>query len=158
MTDTTRPIGLRTDQGVARPLTRRRMAAGFSVLSTLTMLIVPIVGFLVPPRRSGAGTGGRLLAGTTDQLPPGTGTVVALGSQPVIVVNSADTGVKAFSAVCTHLGCIVGYDAAKSPNIISPCHDGHFSVADGRVLSGPPPAPLAEFQVSVEGDEIFVLG
>ncbi len=131
---------------------------GFSATSTLAMFVLPVLGFLVPARRPPEGVGGRVLAGTVADIGIGKGKVVAVGSAPVIVVNSPEGGVKAFSAVCTHLGCIVGYDAARSPDIVSPCHDGHFSVADGHVLSGPPPSPLAEYNVSVQEDEIYVLG
>ena len=128
---------------------------GFTVISTLVMVVTPIIGFLVPPRRTTGAGGGRLLVGTTDVIGMGLSKVVALGSTPVIVLNGPE-GVKAFSAVCTHLGCIVGYDASQSPDIVSPCHDGHFSAINGRVISGPPPAPLKEYPVAVVKDEIYL--
>ena len=138
-------------------LDRRRFVKGllgFSILSTLAMVVTPVVGFLMP-RKTTSGSAGRVLVGTTSTLDPERGKVVALGSKPIIVV-SGPTGVKAFSAVCTHLGCIVGYDASQSPDIVSPCHDGHFSAVDGRVISGPPPAPLKEYQVVVDKDQVYV--
>jgi cytochrome b6-f complex iron-sulfur subunit len=140
------------------PVSRRRFVRwllGWSIVSSAAMVAAPVIGFLIPARqRAGAG-GSRLLAGTTAEIGPGRSKVVALGSKPVIVLNTPQ-GVKAFSAVCTHLGCIVGYDASLSPDIVSPCHDGHFSAANGTVISGPPPAPLKEYPVAVEKDEIFV--
>lgn len=142
-----------------RPMGRRRfirMLLGFSVVSTLTMVVTPIIGFLIPPRTEGAGAGGRVLAATTADLPIGNGKVVAMGSKPVIVVNT-DAGVKAYSAVCTHLGCIVGYDSTSS-QIVCPCHDGRFSPASGGVISGPPPQPLPPVAVAVEKDQIFLVG
>lgn len=142
-----------------RPMGRRRfirMLLGFSVVSTLTMVVTPIIGFLIPPRTEGAGPGGRVLAATTADLPIGNGKVVAMGSKPVIVVNT-DAGVKAYSAVCTHLGCIVGYDSTSS-QIVCPCHDGRFSPASGGVISGPPPQPLPPVAVAVEKDQIFLVG
>ncbi len=78
-----------------------------------------------------------------------------MGSSPVIVVNG-ESGVKAFSAVCTHLGCIVGYDTTTKV-IVCPCHDGHFNPVSGAVISGPPPAPLKPIGVSVEKDQIFLV-
>ena len=143
---------------VGRPFGRRRFIRallGFSVVSTIAMIATPIVGFLAPPTSVGVGADGRVPAGTTTDLPPGSGKVVAMGSKPVIVVNT-DAGVKAYSAVCTHLGCIVGYDATSS-HIVCPCHDGHFSPANGAVISGPPPQPLAPITVAVEKDEIFLV-
>ena len=141
-----------------RPVGRRRfikMLLGFSVLSTVSMVVTPIVGFLIPPRTSGTGGAGRILAATTSDLPIGSGKVVAMGSKPVIVVNTT-AGVKAYSAVCTHLGCIVAYDATSS-QIICPCHDGRFSPASGAVISGPPPQPLPPIAVTVEKDQIFLV-
>ena len=141
-----------------RPMGRRRfvrMLLGFSVFSTLAMVVTPIVGFLIPPRTVGAGAGGRVLAATTADLPIGHGKVVAMGSKPVIVVNTA-AGVKAYSAVCTHLGCIVGYDTTSN-HIVCPCHDGHFNPASGGVISGPPPQPLPPVPVAVEKDQIFLV-
>jgi cytochrome b6-f complex iron-sulfur subunit len=143
---------------VDRPMGRRRfirMLLGFSLVSTMAMVVTPIVGFLVPPKTVGAGAGGRVPAGSTADLPVGSGKVVAMGSKPVIVVDTA-SGVKAFSAVCTHLGCIVGYDATIS-QIVCPCHDGHFNPANGGVVSGPPPQPLAPIGVVVEKDQIFLV-
>jgi len=147
----------RTVDPVGRPISRRRfvrLLLGWSIVSTLAMIAAPIIGFLVPPRQTGAG-GGRLLVGTTDDIGPGRSKVVALGAKPVIVLNTP-RGMKAFSAVCTHLGCIVGYDTSKSPDIVSPCHDGHFNATNGTVISGPPPAPLKEYPLAVEKDKIYL--
>lgn len=141
----------------AQPMSRRRvvrLVLGFSIVSTLTMIVTPIVGFLAPATRSSAQPS-RVMAATLDGIPAGKGKVVALGSKPIIVCN-APSGLKAFSAVCTHLGCIVAYDEDRSPDIVSPCHDGHFSVRNGTVISGPPPAPLKEYPVAVEKDQIYV--
>jgi cytochrome b6-f complex iron-sulfur subunit len=143
---------------LAQPVPRRRFVKqllGLSVLSTLAMVVTPIVGFLIPPKTTGGGTGGRLLAGTTDDIAQGDGKVVAMGSKPVIVINT-DQGVKAFSAICTHLGCIVAYDPTDG-EIVCPCHDGHFSPITGAVISGPPPTGLAAVTVSVENKQIFLV-
>jgi cytochrome b6-f complex iron-sulfur subunit len=132
-----------------------RFLLGFSVLSTIAMIAAPIVGFLIPPKTEGGSSGGRVLAGTLEDIPAGTGKVVAVGSKPVIVTNT-DAGVFAYSAVCTHLGCIVGFDATIR-QIVCPCHDGHFNPASGAVVSGPPPRPLSPVAVSIEKDQIFLV-
>ena len=131
-----------------------RYLLGFSVVSTLAMVVTPVLGFLVPPPTEGTGAGGRVDAGTTTDIPVGQGKVVAMGSAPVMVVNT-EQGVKAYSAVCTHLGCIVAYDAAAR-QIACPCHDGRFNPANGQVMSGPPPSPLPTVPVTVEGDHIYL--
>ena len=132
-----------------------RLLLSFSVFSMLAMIATPIVGFLIPPKTAGVGAGGRVLVGTTADIPPGTGKVVAMGTSPVMVVN-AEAGIKAFSAVCTHLGCIVEFDATVK-QIVCPCHDGHFNPASGAVVSGPPPQPLTPVTVAVEKDQIFLV-
>jgi cytochrome b6-f complex iron-sulfur subunit len=137
--------------------TRRRFLrwlAGLTVFSTLAMIATPIVGFLVPPRTSGSGGGGKVLVAKTSDIPPGAGKVVALGSKPAIIVNTKQ-GVHAFSAICTHLGCVVAWNDLAGV-IQCPCHDGRFNPVSGAVVSGPPPAPLPPLTVSVEGDQIFL--
>jgi arsenite oxidase small subunit len=62
----------------------------------------------------------------------------------------------AFSVVCQHLGCVVGYEAQSSgapgPAGVCPCHGSVFDfVNGGKVVSGPAPRPLP--QVSLEFDE-----
>lgn len=140
--------------GVAR---RRflKFIGGFAGFSTLAMIVTPVVGFLIPSRASQGAGGGKVLVGTVQTIPPGKAKVVAVGSKPAIVVNT-DGGPRAFSAICSHLGCIVAWDDSNG-TIVCPCHDGRFSATSGAVLSGPPPAPLAQLTTSVEGDEIFIV-
>ena len=58
---------------------------------------------------------------------------------PDILIRGSDGSLKAFSAVCTHAGCTVGYE---NGTIICPCHGGEYSAETGEVIAGPPPAPL----------------
>lgn len=131
-----------------------RWLGGLTVVSTAAMVLTPIVGFLAPSRTGSAGGGGKVLVGTTADIPPGVGKVVAMGSKPAIVINTT-AGVKAYSAICTHLGCVVAWNDMVGV-IQCPCHDGRFNPASGAVVSGPPPAPLPPITVSVEADQIFL--
>jgi cytochrome b6-f complex iron-sulfur subunit len=131
-----------------------RWLGGLTVVSTAAMILTPIIGFLVPSSTGRAAGGGKTLVGTTADIPPGEGKVVAIGSKPAIVVNT-DQGIKAYSAICTHLGCVVAWNDMIGV-IQCPCHDGHFNPTTGAVVSGPPPAPLPPVTVSVEGDQIFL--
>ena len=139
------------------PARRRflRFLMSFSVVSSISIIAAPIVGFLIPPKVQSASGGGKVLAGSLTDIPAGTGLVVAMGSKPVIVTNT-EAGVTAFSAVCTHLGCIVDFDATVR-QIVCPCHDGHFNASTGVVVSGPPPRPLAPVATTIEGDQVFLL-
>jgi cytochrome b6-f complex iron-sulfur subunit len=145
-----------TDQGGGVPRRRfLRFLLGFSVVSTLAMIAAPVVGFLLPPKTTGGGGGGKILVGTIADIPLGQGKVVPVGSSPAIIINT-DQGVKGFSAICTHLGCIVAWDQGAA-NIVCPCHDGRFNATSGAVVSGPPPSGLTPVEVSVEGEEIYVV-
>lgn len=114
---------------------------------------IPVVEYVRTPVRSGGGGGARVLVGELADLPPGAGMKAALEDQPVLVLNVGGT-VKAFSAICTHLGCIVFWNEGGG-YIQCPCHDGRFDT-NGQVISGPPPAPLPEIPVAVEGGRIYL--
>jgi len=58
---------------------------------------------------------------------------VVLGS--AWIRRTQDGKLSAFSAVCPHLGCAIGWDAAAG-NYLCPCHDSRFDVAGTR-LTGP---------------------
>lgn len=137
---------------------RRRLITyllGFSVVATLGGVLTPVIGYLWPPKRASAGGSGRVQVGTTADFPAGQGKVVPVNDKPVIVVNTAQGGLKAYSAICTHLGCIVEWDQARQ-FILCPCHDGRFNAVNGAIISGPPPAPLPELALTVEGDAVYV--
>jgi cytochrome b6-f complex iron-sulfur subunit len=142
----------------SQTISRRRLITsllGFSIVATLGGVLTPIIGYLWPPKRAFGGKGEPTQVGTAADFPMGQGKVVSVSDKPVIVVHTEQEGVKAFSAICTHLGCIVEWDENRQI-ILCPCHDGRFSPLNGAVISGPPPAPLAELPLSVEGDAIYV--
>jgi thiosulfate dehydrogenase [quinone] large subunit len=74
--------------------------------------------------------------------------------QPDLVIRQPDGSLSAFSAVCTHAGCTVGYQGGE---IVCPCHGGVYSATTGAVVSGPPPAPLATRKVTESGGDIYAI-
>ena len=92
-------------------------------------------------------------AGKVDDFAEWQHKMIALDNRPVIVVRTPQ-GFRAYSAVCTHLGCIVGWDAGRR-QIACPCHAGFFDL-NGRPVAGPPPRPLAEQSVIVVNNEVMV--
>ena len=62
----------------------------------------------------------------------------------------------AFSGVCTHLGCSIGFDADKK-RYHCPCHHGLFDMKTGAVIGGPPPRPLDTLPVRVQDGTVQVL-
>jgi len=147
----------RTDYLAGLALGRRpilKLFLGFSVVSSLVGVLIPVIGYLWPPSTgSGAGSG-RVKVGNTKDILVGQAKVVPMGNKPVIVLNT-EQGVLAFSAICTHLGCVVIWDDTRKI-IVCPCHDGQFNPVSGAVIAGPPPSPLPVVPVSVEGEDIYV--
>lgn len=148
------------NQEAAHGLARRgfiKYALGFSFLATVVGVLTPIIGYLWPPaRRGGGGGGGRVLVGSLKELAVGQGKVVPVEDKPIIIINTRQ-GIRAFSAICTHLGCIVEWDSQRQ-FILCPCHEGRFNPVTGAVISGPPPAPLPPIAVSVEEDDNIYVG
>jgi menaquinol-cytochrome c reductase iron-sulfur subunit len=62
---------------------------------------------------------------------------------------------RAFAVNCTHLACPVHW-LAGADLFLCPCHGGVY-YADGTVAGGPPPRPLPEYQVRIQGDRVQVL-
>lgn len=71
-------------------------------------------------------------------------------NETVFLVWDGLTGVRAMSATCTHLGCRVRWDQAAE-RFKCPCHGGQYD-GQGRVVSGPPPRPLAALQARINDD------
>jgi thiosulfate dehydrogenase [quinone] large subunit len=67
--------------------------------------------------------------------------------RPAWLVHETSGDFRAFSAVCTHQGCTVRYDA--SFGFVCPCHGGRYDADTGAVVAGPPPAPLTRLDVTV---------
>ena len=99
-----------------------------------------------------AGNGTNALA-PTSEIPVGSGKIFT--SEKVVVTQPVSGDFKAFSAVCTHMGCIV--NQISNGTIDCPCHGSQFSIKDGSVVGGPAPSPLAAEAIKVSGSSI-VLG
>jgi nitrite reductase/ring-hydroxylating ferredoxin subunit len=74
-----------------------------------------------------------------------------------ILVRLAEDKFAAYSQKCTHLSCAVYY-SKENNRLECPCHEGYFSIEDGRVLQGPPPRPLPRIQIAQRGDELIATG
>lgn len=103
-----------------------------------------------------SGTGGEAPAGEaltkTGDIPVGGGKIFK--DEKVVVTQPEKGGFKAFSAVCTHQGCIVA--TVSNGTINCACHGSEFRIADGAVAKGPAQKPLPAKQITVTGDSISV--
>jgi glycine/D-amino acid oxidase-like deaminating enzyme/nitrite reductase/ring-hydroxylating ferredoxin subunit len=83
----------------------------------------------------------------SDDLPDaGNGVVVRRGGTTVAIARSSTGELHAVDAVCTHLGCIVGFNDGEQ-TWDCPCHGSRFAL-DGTVLDGPATAPLRPFALT----------
>jgi Rieske Fe-S protein len=76
---------------------------------------------------------------------------------PCILVRLGPDTFVAYSQKCTHLSCAVYY-AQEPGRLECPCHEGHFSATDGRVLQGPPPRPLPRVVLERREDVLVATG
>jgi Rieske Fe-S protein len=76
---------------------------------------------------------------------------------PCILVRNGEEEWAAYSQKCTHLSCAVYY-AHEQRRLECPCHEGYFSVKDGRVLQGPPKRPLPRVILERRGDDLVAVG
>ena len=136
--------------------TRRRFLdylLGTSVVATLGAIVYPIIRFMSPPQVIESSENS-VIAAKLAEVPVNSGKIFKFGSKPGILVRTQSGEVKAFSAVCTHLECIVQYKP-ETKNIWCACHNGQYNLS-GKNIGGPPPRPLEEYKVNVRGDEIVV--
>ncbi len=114
---------------------------------------VPVVSYFYPPKLEEMPSEPVLVC-AEDELPVGDSRTVKFGRYPAIVVH-LDSGLKAYSAVCTHFACIVKWNP-EAQRLDCPCHDGYFSAEDGTVVSGPPPSPLTKLETEIVDGQIYV--
>jgi Rieske Fe-S protein len=89
--------------------------------------------------------------GQAAEVPIGGGMVFA--SAKVVVTQPAKGVFRAFSAVCTHVGCVCNQVADGT--IDCPCHGSKFKITDGSIVTGPASAPLAAKTITVTDGKIF---
>jgi thiosulfate dehydrogenase [quinone] large subunit len=110
-----------------------------------------------PTQAPASPPGGTVIA-TLAQLPIGKAIgFQAPGVGPAVLLRLADDQVLAYSRVCTHAGCAVGYDPG-SQLLVCPCHGAEFDPARGAVpVAGPASVPLQRVRVLVDGSGRVVL-
>jgi len=124
---------------------------------TVLAFFAPALAYLFPNRNFGA-TGREFTEATgqviaANSISEGSNRLGMLGGKPAIVLRRNGEFV-ALSAVCTHLGCIVAFNASAN-TFQCPCHGGKYD-RDGKVIAGPPPLPLERLNTKVEDDKIIL--
>ena len=138
-------------------ITSRRGFLSRVIQWSFALLAIPVVygvvKYLIPPQLEEKLVE-LIRAGKVDDIPLDSAKIVRFNKTPIVLVHTAEGQMKAFSAVCTHLGCIVQWEK-EAQDFVCPCHAGHYA-SDGTVLSGPPPKPLAKIPIAVAEGKITV--
>jgi Rieske Fe-S protein len=137
-------------------VTRRdflNLLKGTGVVIGAGAVVTPVVAYFYPPKLEEMPSEPVLVC-PEEELPVGESKTVKFGRYPAIVVH-LESGLKAYSAVCTHFACIVKWNAEEQ-RLDCPCHDGYFSVEDGTVVAGPPPSPLTMLETEIVDGQIYV--
>lgn len=126
---------------------------GGGLFAWFAAVAYPIFAYLKPPQQSEVEVSS-VKVGALSAIEKDSGTIVRFGNKPVILVRTAAGDLRAFSATCTHLDCTVQY--RKDMGVIwCACHNGRYDLS-GRNIAGPPPRPLDEFRVVVQGGEVLL--
>ncbi len=123
------------------------------LLALAGSVFYPILAYLKPPKQAEVEVSS-VKAGKLSEIEKESGQIIKFGNKPVILIRSSSGDLRAFSATCTHLDCTVQY--RKDFGMIwCACHNGKYDL-NGRNVSGPPPRPLDEYRVVVQGEEVFI--
>ncbi|AFZ48842.1 Rieske Fe-S protein [Dactylococcopsis salina PCC 8305] len=129
--------------------------------------LYPVVRYFIPPSSSGAGAGvtakdelgNDILASEFLGKHPAGDRALAQGlkGDPTYVIVTEDEEIASYglNAVCTHLGCVVPWNASEG-KFICPCHGSQYN-AEGKVVRGPAPLSLAlvNSDVNEDGNIVF---
>lgn len=132
---------------------RRRvlqLLVGGSSLAVVGLAGLPVGFYLLPLEPA---EGDAVAAFGDDELGLWEARQVVVSGRPALVVNTGD-GYRAFSAVCTHLGCVVKWKKGRR-QFFCPCHGARFDL-EGEVRGGPARRPLAKLEVTETPGTIVV--
>lgn len=124
---------------------------GLGAVSWFGSVLYPVIRYLTPLPLVGPGGPVKLSAEQVTALTKDRFVIVPAHGKRFLVFQDAAQKLRALDAKCTHEGCTVKYVPGESL-VWCACHNGRFDL-DGRVISGPPPRPLAQYvaQQDAEG-------
>jgi Rieske Fe-S protein len=145
------------------PIKRRRVLRGLlasGILASAAPFVYAAAKFLSFESVLGGSATAKLSA--SDLTPDAPAKLVEIEGEPVIVVRELDNSIRAFTASCTHLGCIVSYrpqmmiDQKQKPGFYCKCHGGKYDVNGVNIPGTPPKSPLTEITVVAVADDLTV--
>lgn len=121
------------------------LALGGALAAWSGAIVYPVLRYLTPEQEALTASEVSLADGEIKRMERDGFAIVRLGSDRVIVFRGGDGALRALDAKCSHESCTVQYRGDEDC-IWCACHDARFDVG-GRVLSGPPPRPLAAYKI-----------
>ncbi|MBV9487039.1 MAG: Rieske (2Fe-2S) protein [Frankiaceae bacterium] len=106
------------------------------------------------------------IGGVQTVMPEGFGSAEELSLAPTMLIRFAPGEIKsdkernwginghvAYSKICTHAGCPISLYEQQTHNLLCPCHQSTFDMAnDAKVIFGPAARPLPQLQISADRD------
>lgn len=135
-----------------------------AVTGTALGALYPVIKYFIPPSTGGGGGGviakdalGKdiLVSEFLANHNPGDRTLAqGLKGDPTYLVVEPDKTIGSYgiNAVCTHLGCVVPWNASEN-KFMCPCHGSQYDNT-GKVVRGPAPLSLALVHATVEEDKV----
>jgi Rieske Fe-S protein len=94
-----------------------------------------------------------VVLGMAREIPVGGGKI--FDAERVVVTQPASGRYRAFSAVCTHVGCLL--NRVADGTIDCPCHGSRFRITNGAVVTGPAPEPLPKKRITIVRGTVVLL-
>ena len=130
-----------------------KLLLGGGGLAWLAAVVYPILAYLKPPVQ-GEVEVTSVKVGPLSGIEKNSGPIVRFGTRPVLLIRTATGELRALSATCTHLDCTVQYRKDLEA-IWCACHNGTYDL-NGRNISGPPPRPLEQYRVVLQGEDVYL--
>ncbi|WP_069811895.1 Rieske (2Fe-2S) protein [Streptomyces sp. TP-A0874] len=140
-----------------RPAPRRTVLCSAALAGVAGLTGAAISGCAPETGSDGAG-GGRRAASPTAPVELGEAEDVPVGGAKlyaearILVSRPAADEYRAFSALCTHRGCVLS--AVKVAEAVCGCHGSRFAVDTGKVLAGPAVEELPRVPVRVDSGKL----
>ncbi|MEM8640515.1 MAG: cytochrome b6-f complex iron-sulfur subunit [Cyanobacteria bacterium P01_G01_bin.54] len=135
-----------------------------TITGTALGALYPVVKYFIPPSSGAAGGGVTAKDAVGNDVvvseflannAPGARTLSqGLKGDPTYLIVKDDSTLQNYglNAICTHLGCVVPWNAAAN-KFMCPCHGSQYN-DEGKVVRGPAPLSLALAHAEVVDDKV----
>jgi Rieske Fe-S protein len=137
----------------------RREFAGLLLLTSLAFAVGQLWIVVLRAMRRARGQPPVVDVAGVDEVPVGGVRVFEYpeAGDPCVLIRLADGRFVAYDRRCTHLSCPV-VPRPEVGRLHCPCHNGHFDLATGAPLAGPPRRPLPRVTLELRGGRVLATG